>query len=108
MFIIPLVDIYASGLDWMLEDGKAPFGLLFFFAVSYMNGIVLEFGRKIRAPEKEEEGVVSYTKLYGTKKGTIYWILILGATLILAFIASWHAGHPVYVFIFDTKIDSIS
>ncbi|MEW6470416.1 MAG: hypothetical protein AB1458_16000, partial [Bacteroidota bacterium] len=32
MFIIPLIDIYASGLDWMLQGAEAPAGLLFFFA----------------------------------------------------------------------------
>ena len=93
MLIIPLVDIYASGLDWLLNDQKAPFGLAFFFGVSYMNGIVLEFGRKIRAPEKEEHGVISYTGLYGTKRGTIYWILILFTTLLLSFAASIYAGY---------------
>ena len=29
MFIIPLVDVYASGLDWLLENEAAPKGLLF-------------------------------------------------------------------------------
>ena len=33
MLIIPLIDIYASGLDWLLEGASAPKGLLFFFAV---------------------------------------------------------------------------
>src|ERR1700722_654027 len=35
MLIIPLVDTYASGLDWLLAGVAAPFGLLFFFGVSY-------------------------------------------------------------------------
>ncbi len=104
MFIIPLVDVYASGLDWVLGDAKAPLGMIFFFAVSYMNGIVLEFGRKIRTPENEEEGVVSYTSLFGTQKGTFYWILILGTTLLLAFTASWYAGHGIFVFLFLTAL----
>ncbi len=52
MFIIPLIDIYASGLDWFLAGVPPPRGLLFFFAVSYMNGIVLEIGRnKPRSPK---------------------------------------------------------
>ncbi|MGZ5303365.1 MAG: hypothetical protein ACXWDO_04585, partial [Bacteroidia bacterium] len=76
MLIIPLVDTYASGWDWLREGVSAPFGLLFFFAVSYMNGIVLEIGRKIRTPEKEEPGVLSYTAMYGTNRATVYWILL--------------------------------
>lgn len=97
MLIIPLVDIYASGLDWMLEGAKPHAGLLFFFAVSFMNGIVLEFGRKIKAPHLEEEGVVSYSALYGAKRATIYWMLSLFVTMILAVAASLYAGYGLIV-----------
>ena len=54
--IIPLVDIYASGLDWFLEGAKPHLGLVFFFGVSYFNGIVLEIGRNLKAPEDEKKG----------------------------------------------------
>jgi 4-hydroxybenzoate polyprenyltransferase len=93
MFIIPFVDIYASGYDWFLLQVPAPKGLLFFFAVSYMNGIVLEIGRKIKTPALEEEGVKSYTYLLGTKKAIYVWLAILFATLILAIIAAVFAHH---------------
>lgn len=95
MFIIPLVDVYSTGLDWGLEDATPSLGLLFFFAVSYMNGLVLEFGRKIRAPHKEEEGVVSYTGMYGTKGGTMVWLGTLLVTLIISLIASGFAGYGI-------------
>lgn len=93
MFIIPLIDIYASGLDWLLDDGHMHWGLAWFFSVSYMNGLVLEFGRKIRAPEAEEKGVVSYTGLYGTKGGTIIWLGLLLSTLGLAIGSANYAGY---------------
>lgn len=93
MFIIPLIDIYASGLDWKLEGDSPHWGLAWFFAVSYMNGLVLEFGRKIRTPESEEEGVVSYTGLYGTRGGVIIWLCLLFITLLLAIGACWYAGY---------------
>lgn len=92
MFIIPLVDIYASGMDWLLAGVAAPVGLLFFFGVSYMNGIVLEFGRKIRPAEKEEPGVVTYSALYGPRRAAWYWILTLFITLAFSMAASWYAG----------------
>ncbi len=84
MVIIPLIDIYASGLDWLLDGDSIHWGLAWFFAVSFMNGIVLEFGRKLRTPEGEEEGVISYTGLYGTRRGTIYWIILMFVTMLLA------------------------
>lgn len=93
MFIIPLIDIYASGLDWFLGGVKAPVGLLFFFAVSYMNGIVLEIGRKIKPPGNEEEGVNSYTKMIGENKAPALWIGILFITFCLAVLAARYAGY---------------
>jgi len=99
MLIIPLVDVYASGLDWLLEGAEAPVGLFFFFAVTYLNGIVLEFGRKIRTPDNEEEGVVSYTGLFGTNRGVIYWILLMFATMLLNIAASIYAGYGMVAFV---------
>lgn len=97
MFIIPFIDIYASGLDWLLAGVSAPVGLLFFFAVSYMNGIVLEIGRKIRMPEKEAPGVLSYSSMLGTNRAVLLWIFILFITLILSIAAGIFAGYGMPV-----------
>lgn len=91
MFIIPLVDVYASGMDWLLEGVAAPIGLLFFFAVSYMNGVVLEFGRKIKVPENEE--VNTYSTLYGVSIATYAFIGILFVTMLLSITAALFAGY---------------
>jgi len=106
MFIIPLVDIFASGFDWLLEGAKAPNGLILFFAVSYMNGIVLEIGRKIKTPEMEEVGVLSYTHQLGSKRAPLVWLLVLLSTLLLAFSASKFAHHSsiAYLILFGLFI----
>ena len=93
MLIIPLVDVYASGLDWLLEGATAPKGLLFFFAVSFMNGIVLEVGRKIRSPEKEKEGVNSYTQMLGMKRAIALWMGLICFTCCLSVAAATYAGY---------------
>lgn len=98
MFIIPLVDIYASGLDWLLDGAAAPQGLIFFFAVSYMNGLVLEVGRKLKVNHKEKEGVLTYTSMLGKSKAVILWTFILLATLLLAIAASAFAGFGITAF----------
>jgi len=47
-------------------DGSAlPHGLHWFLAAGYCNGMVVEIGRKIRAPEDEERGVETYTAVWG-------------------------------------------
>ncbi|MFN5417104.1 MAG: UbiA family prenyltransferase [Flavobacteriia bacterium] len=92
MFIIPLIDIFASGMDWMYQGLAAPIGLIFFFCVSYMNGIVLEIGRKIKIEGDEKEGVLTYTKQLGSKKAIYTWILVLFLTLVLSLFAAYYAN----------------
>lgn len=90
MFIIPLIDIYASGMDWLRADAKAPTGMIFFFIVSYLNGLVLEVGRKIKDPKNEEFN--TYSTLYGMNKAAIIWLTILFIDLLFSIVASWYAG----------------
>lgn len=96
MIIIPLADIYASSYDWKLANAEAPIGLLYFFGVSFLNGVILEVGRKLRAEETEEHGVVSYTKLWGQKGAGIIWLLLLLANFALARIALYESGALYY------------
>jgi hypothetical protein len=109
MFIIPLVDIYASSYDWKLHEVTPPIGLVFFFLVSYFNGIVLEIGRKIKTPETEEHGVKSYTFLLGTRKAILVWIAVLTITLFSAFAAWFYAANtwPIYAMLFVVYLISL-
>lgn len=93
MFIIPLIDVFASGMDWLQEGVLPTNGLLFFFAVSYMNGIVLEIGRKIKSPEQESTGVLTYTSMIGTKTAGFLWLIVLFVTFVLSVLASQYAGY---------------
>lgn len=98
MFIIPLIDILASGLDWALENAAPPAGLGLFFLVSYFNGIVLEIGRKIRTPENEREGVLTYSSMLGLKKALTLWLVILTVTLACSLAAVYFAGYGVIAY----------
>ena len=62
-------------------------GLIPLFALNYLNGIVLEIGRKTRKADEEEHGVQTYSKLWGRKKAVVvlsllfvieYFLVILG------------------------------
>lgn len=80
MMIMPLVDLYATACDWWPSAGP-PRGLFWFLAVSYANGIVIETGRKIRAPQDEEIGVDTYSHVWGPANAVRVW---LGAMLLTA------------------------
>ncbi len=92
MMIIPLIDLYSSGLDWHLEGLSLHLGIGLFILVSFLNGLVLEIGRKIRSVDGEEEGVLSYTKLYGRQKAVYIWLGLLGLTLMAALSAAHYAN----------------
>ncbi len=85
MLIMPLIDFYATATDWMSAGlTSPPHGLFWFLIVSFFNGIVIEVGRKIRAPEDEEEGVETYTVLWGRKRAVILWLSAMIITAISA------------------------
>lgn len=95
MLIMPLVDLYATACDWVPAGMKAPpAGLLWFLAASFFNGIVIEFGRKIRAPADEETGVQTYSVLWGRRTATCAWLGMLGATAFCA----WQAAKRIDFF----------
>ena len=99
MMIIPLIDLYSSGLDWEISGQRVHLGIAWFMLVSFINGLVLEIGRKIRTEESEEEGVISYTKLYGRKNATWIWIGLMTATLIAVLSAMVYAEYSMYALI---------
>jgi 4-hydroxybenzoate polyprenyltransferase len=88
MFIMPLVDFYVTACIWMPAVGVPPSGLIWFLIISFFNGIVLEFGRKIRAPEDEELGVETYSAMWGRKTASLCWLSAMVATAFCA----WQAA----------------
>jgi len=88
MLIMPLVDFFATAAYWGPTTGIPPSGLFWFLGASFTNGLVIELGRKIRIQEDEEEGVPTYSKLWGIPKASMVWIACLFATAIFATLAA--------------------
>ncbi len=88
MVIMPLIFGYVTALDWLVAGGSPSPYLWAFLAVAFLNGIVIEVGRKIRAPEAEREGVDSYTGEWGVRAACTVWLGALagaaGATWLAA------------------------
>jgi 4-hydroxybenzoate polyprenyltransferase len=91
MLIMPLVDFYATGCDWLAAGTTPPAGLGWFLAASFFNGVVIETGRKLRAPADEEKGVSTYTALWGIPRATLVWLAMLAATALCA----WRAARLI-------------
>lgn len=74
-----------GALQWYRHN--IDFALIPLFTLNYLNGIVLEIGRKTRRADEEEHGVQTYSKLWGKKKAAVilsllfaveYFLVILG------------------------------
>ncbi len=96
MMVMPLIDFYTTGLDWVNNRQMPAIGLYYFLAVTFCNGVVIEIGRKIRSQDAEETGVETYSALWGWKKATIVWLIVLGVTCVGASAASFVAGFGIH------------
>ena len=96
MLIMPMIDFYVSSFDWFVAGATMPRALGWFLVVTFCNGLVVEIGRKIRAPRDEERGVETYSVLWGRVGATLVWCSAFAATALLATIAAAHIGFTAY------------
>jgi 4-hydroxybenzoate polyprenyltransferase len=78
MLIMPLIDFYATACEWLVRGQGLPDHLFWFLLVSFFNGMVIEIGRKLRAPADEETGVETYSALWGRGKAVAGWLVAMG------------------------------
>ncbi len=77
MAIMPLIDLMLTGIEWTAADsGPAP-ALALFLGLSFVNGTVLEIGRKVWAPENERRGVETYSALWGARRAALVWLAVV-------------------------------
>ena len=100
MAVLPVIDVYTTGLDWLAGDVSPPSALPLFLGVTFANGVLLEIGRKVRAPSDEREGVDTYSVAWGIPVAATCWLLALAVSLTLALRAAAATGEsrfPVWV-----------
>jgi 4-hydroxybenzoate polyprenyltransferase len=88
MLVLPLIDGYTTGLDWLAEGETPRAGLWLFLLLTLLNGTLLEIGRKLRAPGEEREGVETYTAAWGRRTAPVVWLAVLAAAALVAVAAA--------------------
>lgn len=95
MAIMPLLDLFVTGAEWLRADtGPAP-ALALFLILSFANGCVLEIGRKIWTPENEREGVDTYSQLWSVPRAITIWLVMTGVSFLLLLAVGFATGHPL-------------
>ncbi|MBI4641982.1 MAG: UbiA family prenyltransferase [Candidatus Tectomicrobia bacterium] len=88
MLIMPLIYLYTTACDWRVAQEMPPEGVAWFLGSGFFNGLVIEIGRKIRAPEDEEHGVETYSFLWSCRNAVMAWLGALFLTAISASVAA--------------------
>lgn len=75
MFVMPMIALLASAASWIPAGNGIPSGLGWLLSGAFCLGVVLEVGRKIRAPADEKTGVDTYSGAWGVPAATTLWII---------------------------------
>jgi 4-hydroxybenzoate polyprenyltransferase len=93
MAIMPLIDLLLTGMEWV-PGGEPALALSMFLVLSFVNGCVLEIGRKLWSPENEIVGVDTYSGLWGPHKAAMIW----AACVVISFALLLGVGAATGVF----------
>jgi len=95
MVIVPLIALLALAMAVLPAVGALPAGgalpgpvLLPLLALCYLNGLAIEFARKIRSPDQEEPGVDTWSALWGRRPAQGRWLVVVLLSLPLALAAA--------------------
>ncbi|MGO9392979.1 UbiA family prenyltransferase [Rhodoblastus sp.] len=97
MLIMPLIDLFVTGCEWAARGLSPPPFLWLFLSLSFVNGSVLEIGRKVWTPSSEREGVETYSALWGARRAaTVFAGCVVVSFLLLCGVGlAEHAFWPV-------------
>ena len=87
MVVMPLILLYATSLDWLVAREPAPAAILILLGFSFLNGLIIEIGRKLKAPADEREGVDTYTGAWGVHVAGRAWLGVLAAAAVTGALA---------------------
>ncbi|MBL4812811.1 MAG: UbiA family prenyltransferase [Rhodobacteraceae bacterium] len=91
MAIMPLIDLLLTSFEWALH-GEPASKLWIFLALSFVNGCVLEIGRKLWATENEITGVETYSGLWGPQRAAQIWLAFVAVSCALLVAVGFATG----------------
>ncbi|MEM1274544.1 MAG: UbiA family prenyltransferase [Pseudomonadota bacterium] len=92
MAILPLIVLLLTSFEWARVATPPP-GLMPFLGLAFLNGCVLEIGRKVWAPEHERDGVETYSGLWGPGRAIWIWAALTAISAVLLVWTGWQFAH---------------
>lgn len=87
-----LIALYAAAFEWLPRGGGAHPALLLLAGAAVCDTTLLEIGRKIRAPRDEEQGVATYSAVWGRRRSTFAWLAAFVLLAVSGALAARAAG----------------
>lgn len=88
-----LIVLYAASFEWLPRNASPHGALLLLAAAVFFSTALLEIGRKIRAPQDEEHGVVTYSAAWGRTHAVLAWCAAAALTIGCGLLAALQIGH---------------
>lgn len=104
MLIMPIIDFFVTGCDWLKEGSVPPKGLLVFLLVSFFNGLLVELGRKTWAPEQERHNVDSYSSYCGLNKALMIFCGVMFSAYVCILIVGFQVGFFIPIILLMTLL----
>lgn len=104
MVVMPLIVLQATATDWIAAGAAMPSELWWLLGFAFLNGLVIEVGRKLRAPVEERDGVETYTAAWGIPAATIFWRACVVAAAITLVVCARAIGSPTIAALIATPL----
>jgi UbiA prenyltransferase family len=85
----PITGLIQINISAWLWTSTMPLEVIWLALSATAAGMILEIGRKIRAPEDEERGVNTYTAAWGRPRAVAAWITAAGVAATLTLVSSF-------------------
>ena len=88
MVVMPLVVLHATAVDWLAAARAMPGEIWLLLGFAFLNGLVIEIGRKLRGPAEERAGVETYTASWGVPVAASAWAGALAAAAVMLWLCA--------------------
>lgn len=96
MLVMPLMVLWAGSMG--APESPLPEGILLLGFLSFLSGFAFELSRKIKAPEEEQDGILTYSKIFGVKRAPIFAFSCLAGASAILFVLLQKSGAGTFFY----------